>query len=679
MLALMSRSTVPFVPRSAAQFLLIAASLVVRVPVAAAQPAPATLQSPDGSLVISFETFQNKQPSPAAGQLVYSVTYKGKPLIEPSTLQLDLEGARPLGADVRIVSATPSSADETYRLVTGKANTARNHYNALRLSVAENQGLERQLVIEARAFDDAVAFRYVVPDQPQLREFRLAREATEFRISKDATTYALELPNYRSMYESEFVKLPISAFSNQGGVASKVLIGLPLLMRVPGVAWMAITEADLRDYSSMYLVNPSGSWTGHWFESRLAPGSDDPELAVIGTLPHHSAWRVILAGDEPGRILESNVITSLNPPSAFQDTSWIHPGRASWDWWNGSVGADGKPAYTTATMKYYVDFAAQSGFEYMLVDAGWYAGNDITKMNGRVDIPELVKYAAAKNVRIWIWLSYRGVDAQMDEAFPLYEKWGVAGMKIDFIERDDQRGINFYYRVAQKAAEHHLMVDFHGATKPTGLERTYPNVLGYEAVLGMEQSKAGNRDNPDSHLTLPFTRMIAGPMDYTPGGFENVTRDDFTPRELRPMVMGTRAHQLAMYAVYQASFQMVSDAPRAYKDQPSFEFIKNAPASWDETRVLNGEPAEYITIARRHGNEWFLGSMTNWTPRDLDLALTFLGSGKYTAEIYADADDAAQYPKNVSIQKKVVDRNGHLKVHLAPGGGLAVRFIPAPQ
>ncbi len=428
MLALMSRSPVPFVLRYAAHFLLVVGALMVGVPVGVAQSVPAILQSPDGSLVISFETRQNKQPNSAGGQLVYSVTVQGKSLIEPSALQLGLEGARPLGTDVRIVNATPSSVDATYRLVTGKASTVRDHYNALSLSVAENQGLQRQLVIESRAYDDAVAFRYVVPDQHQLREFRLAKEATEFRISKDATTYALELPNYRSMYESEFIKLPISAFSNQGGVASSVLIGLPLLMRVPGVAWMAITEADLRDYSSMYLVNPSGSWTGHWFESRLAPGSDDPELAVIGTLPHHSAWRVILAGTEPGRLVESNVITSLNPESAIQDTSWIHPGRASWDWWNGSIGPDGKPAYTTATMKYYVDFAAQSGFEYMLVDAGWYAGNDITKMNGSVDIPELVKYAASKSVKVWIWLSYRGVDAQMEEAFPLYEKWGVAGM-----------------------------------------------------------------------------------------------------------------------------------------------------------------------------------------------------------------------------------------------------------
>ena len=314
----------------------------------------------------------------------------------------------------------------------------------------------------------------------------------------------------------------------------------------------------------------------------------------------------------------------------------------------------------------------------MLVDAGWSDPKDITKMNGRVDIPGLVTYAQAKGVKVWIWLSYRGVDSQMEEAFPLYEKWGVAGMKIDFIERDDQRGIDFYYRVAKAAAEHHLMVDFHGSTKPSGLERTYPNVLGYEGVLGMEQSKAGSRDNPDHRATLPFTRMLAGPMDYTPGAFRNVTREEFEPRMESPVVMGTRAQQLAMYVVYQAAFQMVADAPQAYAGHPEFEFIRTVPATWDETRVVGGKPGEYAAIARRHGKEWFLGSLTNWSPRQLDLALGFLGTGNYTAEIYSDAEDADQHPAHVRMERKNVNRNQRLTANLAPGGGYAVRFVPTP-
>lgn len=657
-------------PRLAVLFVLLPLTLQV----APAQEEPVTLNSPDGRIVARFETVRDNQ-SALNGQLVYSVTFHGRPLIDRSNLALYLEGMRPLGVAVRIVSQMPSANDSTYHLIAGKASTIRDHYNAVRVDLEEDNFQRRKLAIEARAYDDGFAFRYIVPDQSPIREFRETREATEFRISKDATTYALVLPHYRTMYESEYLKLNASAFANANGLSTKVLIGLPLLMQVPGVGWMAITEADLRGNGAMYLANPSSGWGGHHFESRLAPG-DDPDLVVTGPLPHHSAWRVLLVGDEPGRLVESNIITNLNPESEIKDTSWICPGLTAWDWWSGSIGPDGKPAFTTTTMKYYVDFAAKSGFPYMLVDAGWSVPDDITQMNGKVDIPELVRYAASKNVKIWIWLAYREVDRQMEEAFPLYEKWGVAGLKIDFVERDDQRGIDFYYRAAQKAAEHHLMLDFHGATKPTGLSRTYPNVLGYEAVLGMEQSRAGGRDNPGHRVTLPFTRMLAGPMDYTPGGFDNVTEADFAARAPHPMVMGTRSAQLAMYVIYEAPFQMVSDTPKAYQDQPAFEFIKHAPATWDETKVLDGLPGESITIARRKGDEWFLGSMTNWTGHEVEVPLTFLGSGSYTAEIYADAPDAAQYPKSVSVRKQTVDSSTKLEIKMAPGGGYAVRFVP---
>ncbi len=642
------------------------------------RPEPARseeVSSPNGKLTMAIETVP-AAPNAKSEKLVYRVAYNGKPLLEQSGLRLELEGQRALGSDVKIIGVDRSQGEDSYKLITGKTSEVHDRFNVLRIDLQQAGILTLRFSIEARVFDDAVAFRYVVPDQTAIRNFRLAKESTEFRIAKDATTYALELPNFHSMYESEYIKLPISAFSNQGGVASKVLIGLPTLMEVPGVAWMAISEADLRDNSSMYLMNTSGSWLGHWFESVLAPSDEDPNVIVKSTLPHHSAWRVLLVGDQPGKIVESNAITSLNPETKIADTSWIKAGKASWDWWSGSMNAEGKSSFSTDTMKYYVDFAAKSGLEYMLVDAGWSEPNDITKMNGKVDIPELVKYAAAKNVKIWIWLYYRSTDAQMEEAFPLYEKWGVAGLKIDFIERDDQRGIDFYYRTAELAAKHHLMVDFHGATKPSGLERTYPNVMGYEGVLGMEQSKAGMRDNPENHTTLPFTRMLAGPMDYTPGAFRNVTRDEFVPRSDLPVVMGTRAHQLAIYAIYQAAIQMVSDWPKAYENDPSFEFIKAAPATWDETRVLNGRPGEFVTIARRRGKEWFLGSITNWTAREIDLPLNFIGTGNFVAEIYSDASDSDTHPTNVHIEKKTVDRNAHLNVKLAPGGGFAVRFTP---
>jgi alpha-glucosidase len=249
-------------------------------------------------------------------------------------------------------------------------------------------------------------------------------------------------------------------------------------------------------------------------------------------------------------------------------------------------------------------------------------------------------------------------------------------VKIDFIDRDDQEGIKFYYDVAQYAAEHHLMVDFHGASKPWGIERTYPNVLSYEAVLGAENSKVARRDSPVDRTVFPFTRMVAGPLDYTPGGFNNVTEDEFAGRDVSPMIMGTRAQQLALYVVFQTPFQMVSDSPQAYANQPAFQFIREVPTSWDSMHVLNGEPGEFVTIARNHGKEWYLGSITNWTPRDLHVPLKFLGAGRYKVEIYQDASDAGTNPKNVSIRKQIVRSGEELTLHLASGGGCAIRFVP---
>ncbi|MEO6358782.1 MAG: glycoside hydrolase family 97 protein [Ferruginibacter sp.] len=632
------------------------------------------LLSPDNKIEINFQTGQLDKKS-AATPLFYTVSFKGKQLFKPSLLSLDIKGAQPLGADVRITNSKIVAADETYKLVVGKASTVRDHYNMLQLELQENSAPGRKLVIEARAYNDAVAFRYIAPEQEALQAgYELMNENTEFHFGNDATTYAQVLPHYKSMYESEYLKLSVSAFSNQGGVKSSVLIGLPMLAEVPGAGWVAIAESELQGYSSMYLTNPSGGWSGHTMLSRLSPRLDSSGIAVKGKGSIRSAWRIIMIGDDPGRIIESNAVMNLTSPSAIATTDWIKGGKASWDWWSGSLGADGKPAFTTANMKYYVDFAAKSGLEYMLVDAGWSEFRDITKMTGKVDIPELVKYAAAKNVKVWIWLYAPTVVKQMEEAFTLYEKWGVAGVKIDFVERDDQDGIEFYYTTAKTAAAHHLMVDFHGCTKPFGLERTYPNVMNYEAVLGMEQSKGGTRDNPDNHAMLPFTRMLTGPMDFTPGGFDNVTKEQFFARSDSPMVMGTRAHQLALYVVYQAQFGMVSDYPAAYQGQADFEFIKKVPSNWDEIKVLHGVPGEYITIARRKGNDWYIGSITNWGARALNIPLSFLGAGNYTAEIYADAADAATNPKHTSIKKQPVNNKTVLQAKLVTGGGYAVRI-----
>ncbi len=649
-------------------------------------PTEHAVTSPDRHLTLAFSIASNGQAADQPGHLVYSLVFDGKTLLEDSGLSLSLAGGPPLGANVRISEATPGSGVDDYDQLAGTASHVHDPFNGLNVTVTDPNKPGLTMTIEARAYNGAVAFRYVLPEQPGQRVLHLQEEHTEFNFDRDASTWALELPNFRSGFESEFIPLSISSFGQQGGTPSHILIGLPLLAYVPGTAWIAITEADLEGNSVMYLTNAAApaisTGKGQFrLESTLAPRFDDPpsnpSVAVMGRLPHHSAWRVLQVAQTPGTFIESNIINDLNPPLALADTSWIHPGKSAWGWWNGNIGPDGKGANNTATMKAFVDFAAQSHFPYMLVDGGWSQQDDITKMNGNVDVPGLVQYAAAKGVKIWVWTHYTPTVLQMGDAFPLYERWGVAGVKIDFIQRGDQTGVEFYYRAARLAAQHHLMLDYHGTTTPWGISRTYPNVVGYEGVLGMENSKWSTRDTPVSRTTLPFTRMLNGPMDYTPGGFGNSTREDFIARSSRPMVLGTRAQQLALYVVDFAPFQMVSDAPQAYLNQPEFQFIRDVPTAWDGTRVLGGTPGEFVTIARRKGKDWFVGSITSWTPRNISFPLSFLGRGKYIAEIYKDAGDSNEKPQHVTCEQRAVESSGTLSFELASGGGVAVRFRPA--
>ena len=292
-------------------------------------------------------------------------------------------------------------------------------------------------------------------------------------------------------------------------------------------------------------------------------------------------------------------------------------------------------------------------------------------------MPELLAYAKSKNVKIWLWSHWTDVERQMNEAFPLYEQWGIAGVKIDFMDRDDQWMVEFYHRVAKLAAAHHLMVDFHGAYKPDGISRTYPNVITREGVMGLEYNKWSARITPDHNVMLPFTRMLAGPMDYTPGGFLNVTPSEFVPRNMHPMVMGTRAHQTALFVVFESPFEMVADSPESYAGQKELAFLSAVPSSWDETRVLNAKVGDYITVGRRHGREWYVGSIAGSHGADLDIPLEFLPPGDFIAEIYSDAPDADYNPTHTVVEQRKVNRTMTLKARMVSGGGQAIRIRPA--
>ena len=498
-----------------------------------AAPHPFQVTSPNGEIVLTL-----------SGQAVlqYSVSFRGKPLIEPSELGLDIQGQAPLGPGWRFVNVHPSApTDETYTIPVGKTKEVRDHYNSLIADFSTGSGA--RLSVEVRAFDDGVAFRYVVPELPSLTNVHITGERTQFRYSKDATLYPLVLNGFQSSYEDDYQMRTVSSLHNDW------LVALPLLAEVPGTGWVAITEANIDNYAGMYLRSDKPLYS---LKAELSPNVDLPGVAVDTKVPFTSPWRVLMIGDAPGRLIESNIILNLNPPSKIADTSWIKAGKSAWDWWSGdeATGVKFTPGMNTETLKHYIEFASESGFPYMLIDAGWAAPTpaaktgdyadlaDITHFSPNVDLPELVRYAKERNVRIWLWSHWTSIDKYMDQAFPLFEQWGVAGVKIDFMNRDDQWMVDWYRRVVEKAAEHHLMIDYHGAFKPDGLRRIYPNLVTREGVMGKEYSKWSARVTPVHNTTLPFTRMLAGPMDYTPGAFNNSNLEHFIARNRDAHVAG---------------------------------------------------------------------------------------------------------------------------------------------
>jgi alpha-glucosidase len=652
------------------------ALLLSLVPVHSARAADdLTVASPDGKVAISFALKSNPQPYLPGVRAYYRVSYKGVLVLTDSPLGLDFEGAPPLDHDFEITGTDRHSRDETWTNRLGALREVPDHYNQLRISLREKQAPGRQVDVIFRAYNEGAAFRYYLPQQSALEKFTLMAENTGFYFARDASAFVLNKGRFNTDNEGEYRR------TNLNMIKPASIINLPLLVEVPGGPWVALLEADLTDYAGMYVGGVPGFT--HALVSKLSPGPDRTDQVVIGSTPKATPWRVLLISDRPGALIESNyLILDLSAPSAIGDTSWIVPGKAAWDWWSGDLAknVNFQPGMNTATMEHYIDFAAEHHLEYMLVDAGWYPAKEYTDVGNiltyvpEVNVPEIIAYGKQKGVKVLLWLYWGAIDKQMDAALDLYAKWGAAGIKVDFMNRDDQEMVNFYERLARKTAEHHLVLDYHGAYKPTGLRRTYPNLLTREGVMGLEYNKWSDRSTPEHNVTIPFTRMLAGPMDYTPGCFNNATREQFKPRNLDPMCQTTRAQQLAMYVVFESELSMLSDYPEIYDHTPEMEFIDKVSTVWDETKVVNGEPSQYVTIARRHGDNWFLGAMTNGDARDLEIPLSFLGAGEFEAQIFADGADADKVATRVVISKKQVKTGDKLTIHVVPGGGAAVIF-----
>jgi len=620
------------------------------------------LKSPDGRNAIAI--------SAVDGHPTYRVTRDGAAILAPSPIVLDLD-LDSLGYGMAVTGSETKSSDSTYPIVVGRAAEGRDHYNQLTIHFAETWGSKRRMDVVLRAYDSGVAFRTVVPIQRATAAAIIRYERTGFYFPEAYKCWGFNVGKFQSSHEGEFDPVDTTRTREHN------LFDLPFLCET-GKAAFALAEADLLDFAGMYLTGRGDGGLG--LQTKLSPSLDDLRIAVhtrIGS-PIVTPWRVVMLGNRAGDFVNSTILTDLSTPSRIEDTSWIKPGLTSWDWWNGPV-IKGIPSGTsTAMSKAFIDFAADQGLPYAMIDEGWYAGAggggvrrpgvDITRWNDPINIEELAAYAKSKGIKLWLWMHWQALDDQMEEALTLYEKLGIAGIKVDFMDRDDQWMVNWYAKLLGAAARHKLMVDLHGAYVPRGLTRTYPNFVTQEGVMGAEYNKWSRRVTATHNVMLAYTRAMLGPTDYTPGGFRNVTPANFQIRNDLPFVQTTRAHGLALYVALYSPLAALADSPDTYRASPAgLEFIRAVPTSWDETRFLGGSVGESVVIARRKGDRWYVGALNNEVARSVTVPLDFLGGKRGELTLWADGDK----PDAVTVSKRAVTAGEKLTLKLAGSGGAA--------
>ncbi|HEY5569934.1 MAG TPA: glycoside hydrolase family 97 protein [Bacteroidales bacterium] len=631
------------------------------------------IKSPDNKIVLKLEV---------GAKMLWSVQHDGQQMIAPSAISMNVQGDQVLGDNARITASKIEKVDQVIEAVNYKKSRIADQYNQLKINCKGDYG------VIFRVYNDGVAYRFTTKKKGVII---VDNEEANFNFTSDYKAFIPYMWDYRGgikfnhSFEALYKESKISQFVNDS------LAFLPLLVDNDNNKKVVILEADLEDYPGMYLdVNQ----TGKGFKGVFAPYPLEAKLGGydnMNLIPTKRAdyiaktdgtrdfpWRAVVISAQDKELLNNDMVQKLASPSRIADVSWIKPGLVAWDWWNNwnLTHVDFKAGYNTSTFKYYIDFAAANKLQYIVMDWGWSSKTDLFEIIAPdINLQEIIDYGKQKGIGVVLWASWYAVKTQMDQAFPKYAKMGVKGFKIDFIDRDDQIAVASLYEIAKKAADYKLIVDYHGAFKPTGLQRTYPNVIGYEGVKGLENYKWATEDQPRYTVSIPFIRMMAGPMDYTPGAMRNANKTNYRSIELMPMSMGTRCNQLAMYVMYEAPFQMLSDNPQIYsKEQECTDFIAKVPTVTDETVALDGKVGEYAAIARKKGDTWYVGAMTNWTPRQLTLDFSFLGTGNYQAVIFKDginADlDATDYKREV-INIHAGDK---LKIQMAPGGGWASRI-----
>ena len=642
-----------------------------------------TLCSPDGHL----------RTTVAAGdELTYDIAVDGRTVLEPSPLALRLDDGRTWGPHARVRKAERTSADAAIPSPLYRSAEVRDRYNGLILRMKDDWS------VEFRVYDDGVAYRFASSAKAP---FRIASEQVEYRFPAD---FEATVPYVARGREGDFEDQFFNSFENTYATAplsalnSGRLMFLPLAVDAGDGVKVCITETDLNGYPGLYLTNAGAAENGlrGIFAScpeKLEQGGHNNLQMLVRKRKEHIAevdaprtfpWRVAIVGSDAD-LAASDLSWLLAAPSKIADTSWIRPGKVAWDWWNdwNLAGVDFRAGVNTETYKYYIDFAAAKGIEYVILDEGWAVNGkaDLMQVVPEIDLKEIVAYGALKNVGIILWAGYWAFDRDMERVCEHYAEMGVKGFKVDFMDRDDQRMTAFNHRAAETAARYGLVLDLHGTHKPAGLNRTWPNVLNFEGVHGLEQMKWSPEsvDQMKYDATIPFVRQAAGPMDYTQGAMRNASRGNYRPVNTEPMSQGTRCHQLALYVVLDSPLNMLCDSPTNYLCEPECtEFIAAIPTVWDETRILGGRMGEYIVTARRSGDTWYVGGITDWTARDVDVDLAPLGiEGAVEATLFRDGANADRKGSDYKRETIRTNLSEPLKVHLAPGGGFAVKVGPA--
>lgn len=639
---------------------------------------PMIVSSPDKRIALTVSSDDG---------LAFSVTVDGKEVMTRSKIGMTISGIENLPSKRIFKQINKGTKTETVESPFYRVPRFEVSYNYSKIKLSDF------LCVEFRVFNDGIAYHFETTGM-EGKQYQVADEQASYSFADDYQSYIPYSTNakkpeamaFQATYNVE--RLSQQPTDNLGFLPITIACGDENSPELK----VTLMESDLESYPGMF-VRPSGNTVIGWFSKyprtfdyyawrvqKYVTSTEDYISVSQGnrTFP----WRILSISRKDTEMPVNNLVYALASPNRISDTSWIKPGKVAWDWWNdwGLTGVDFEAGINMDTYKYYIDFASAYGLDYIILDEGWYEpkSGDMLKTIDAIDLPELVRYGKEKNVRIILWTVFNVLDKDLESACKKYSEMGIAGFKVDFLDRDDQEGVDMIYRIAEKCAQYHLVLDYHGIYKPTGINRTYPNILNFESVFGMEEvkwTKHDEKDMPQYDVTFPFIRMQSGFVDFTPGGMRNATNKDFQPIYYNPLTMGTRCHQLAMYVIHDSPLTMLADSPTSYEAEPEYtKFVAEIPTIFDEVRVLNGKIGEFIVTARRKGNVWYIGGQTNWTSRDLTIDLRELGlSGTVEAVIYKDGVNADRNASDYKFIKKRLDVSESMKFHLASGGGFVIK------